>query len=89
MSSLVVEYMNFKATVPKDEENSGCRRLLPAKEISSPSSDIKRASPLCEAEWRTFFNKDGRILNESALRKAIFKGTTNCYLMNIDRIWLW
>lgn len=68
MYALVVEYMNFKAAV------FNISRLPLAPDPSSSVSDVERAPPLCESEWKTFFNKDGRILNESALRKAIFKG---------------
>jgi hypothetical protein len=72
MCALVIEYMNFQATLSKDKT---CVPLAPANEPSSPSGDVEREPPLCEDEWKSFFNSDGRILNESGLRKAIFKGT--------------
>lgn len=71
MCALVIEYMNFQATLSKDKT---CVPLAPANEPSSPSGDVEREPPLCEDEWKSFFNSDGRILNESGLRKAIFKG---------------
>ena len=73
MHSLVIDYMNFKSTVSPGK-SLGCSALSLAQEVSSTVLNVARELPLSEAEWRTFFNKDGRILNESSLRKAIFKG---------------
>lgn len=40
----------------------------------SPVQISERTRPLhCEA-WEKFFDKDGRVVNESAFRKAVFKG---------------
>jgi hypothetical protein len=74
MYELVIDYMNFQASVSVDETNNRVP-LAPANEPSSPTLNVERAPPLCERRWRSFFNSDGRILNESCLRKAIFKGT--------------
>ncbi len=71
---MVIDYMNFQAAVSVDKTANRVP-LAPASEPSSPSLNVERAPPLCEDEWRLFFNRDGRILNESRLRKAIFKGT--------------
>ena len=73
MYALVIDYMNFQDTVSVDKTNNRVP-LAPANEPSSPSLNAERVPPLCEDEWRSFFNNDGRILNESRLRKAIFKG---------------
>ena len=73
MYALVIDYMNFQDTVSVDKTNNRVP-LAPANEPSSPSLNVDRVPPLCEDEWRSFFNNDGRILNESRLRKAIFKG---------------
>lgn len=80
MHSLVIDYMNFKSSVSPDGKSVGCSALSPAQELSSTVLDVARELPLSEAEWRTFFNKDGRILDESSLRKAIFKGI---YIYNL------
>ena len=73
MYALVIDYMNFQATLSVGKTVASVP-LAPENELSSPSLKVERASPLCESEWRSFFNSDGRILNESCLRKAIFKG---------------
>ena len=40
----------------------------------SPVQISERTRALhCDA-WKKFFDKDGRVVNESALRKAVFKG---------------
>ncbi|XP_028416871.1 TBC1 domain family member 15-like [Dendronephthya gigantea] len=73
MYTLLIDYMNFQDA--KSVESSENRvPLAAAIEPSSPTSNVEREPPLCETEWRSFFNSDGRILNESGLRKAIFKG---------------
>lgn len=74
MHALILDYMNFEATYSK-ERNTKTVPLASEKDASSNSVVVEREPPLCEQEWRTFFNNDGRILNESRLRKAIFKGT--------------
>ena len=73
MYALVIDYMNFQATLSGGKTPPPVP-LEPENEPSSPSLKVERESPLCESEWRSFFNSDGRILNESCLRKAIFKG---------------
>ena len=72
MYALVVDYMNFQAKLSVDKTDN--LPLSPDNEHLSPSLDVEREPPLCEGEWRSFFNNDGRILNESRLRRAIFKG---------------
>lgn len=85
MYALVIDYMNFQET--KSAERSESRvPLAPETEPSSPISNVEREPPLCETEWRSFFNSDGRILNESRLRKAIFKGTHTNLLHRITQI---
>ena len=41
----------------------------------SPVQISERTRALGCDVWETFLDKDGRLINESALRKAIFKGT--------------
>mgnify|MGYP000117378510 CR=1 FL=1 len=43
--------------------------------IESPVQISERTRALGSDVWETFLDKDGRVVNESALRKAIFKGT--------------
>lgn len=74
MYTLVVDFMNFQAAV-SESRNPKRVPLAPTSDKIQSDSRVERATPLCENEWRSFFNDDGRILNESALRKAIFKGT--------------
>ncbi|XP_046858495.1 rab GTPase-activating protein 22-like [Xenia sp. Carnegie-2017] len=73
MYTLVVDFMNFQAAV-SESRNPKRVPLAPTSDRIQSDSRVERATPLCENEWRSFFNDDGRILNESALRKAIFKG---------------
>lgn len=64
-------------------ENRKCQvdvhRIAPELDISlfngeSPVQISERTQALhCDA-WEGFFDKDGRVVNESALRKAVFKG---------------
>lgn len=76
MYALVDDYMNFQANNLSVEKTASRVPLASGKEPSSSTLNVERAPPLCETEWRSFFNSDGRILNESALRKSIFKGIT-------------
>lgn len=40
----------------------------------SPVQISERTRPLSFDVWETFLDKDGRVVNESAFRRAIFKG---------------
>ena len=40
----------------------------------SPVQISERTRALHCHAWEAFFDKDGRVVNESALRKAVFKG---------------
>ena len=40
----------------------------------SPVQISERTRALSNDVWETFFDADGRVVNESALRKAVFKG---------------
>lgn len=44
----------------------------------SPVQISERTRALCCDTWEKFFDKDGRVVNESALRKAVFKGGIDC-----------
>lgn len=37
-------------------------------------SGPRRDAPLSPEKWRSFFDKDGRIFNESEVRRCIFRG---------------
>ncbi|XP_031565739.1 TBC1 domain family member 15-like [Actinia tenebrosa] len=45
------------------------------KEIESPVQVSERTHPLQGDEWDKMMDQDGRIINETALRKSIFKGS--------------
>jgi hypothetical protein len=34
----------------------------------------KRGEPLTEAQWRSFFQQDGRLIKEKQLRASVFRG---------------
>jgi hypothetical protein len=44
------------------------------KEIESPIQVSERTHPLELEEWQKMMDQDGRIINETALRKIVFKG---------------
>ena len=44
----------------------------------SPVQISERTRALSNDVWETFFDADGRVVNESALRKAVFKGIICC-----------
>ena len=46
--------------------------------VESPVQISERTSALSCNVWETFLDKDGRVVNESALRKAVFKGIIHC-----------
>ena len=41
----------------------------------SPVQISERTRALGSDKWQTLLDRDGRVVNESALRKAVFKGT--------------
>lgn len=46
----------------------------PVFTVESPVQISERTRPLHCDVWKAYFDKDGRVVNESALRKAVFKG---------------
>ncbi|XP_001627200.2 TBC1 domain family member 15 isoform X2 [Nematostella vectensis] len=49
-------------------------------EPESPSHKTERTGPLEKQEWTKMMDQDGRIINESGLRKAVFKGGVSSQL---------
>ena len=58
--------------VNQDCEGGFCH--VEMKEIESPVQVSERTHPLEWEEWKNMMDQDGRIINETALRKSIFKG---------------
>lgn len=62
------------------------------KEIESPVQVSERTHPLELEEWKKMMDQDGRIINETALRKSIFKGNDceeiyNCYIIGSSELY--
>jgi hypothetical protein len=48
------------------------------------SPSFKREKPLCREEFQKMFDEDGRIVDEHALRKAVFMGIIFLKIMKMN-----
>ena len=59
---------------PSESRNTQADGQRTTAELESPVQISERTRALHCDTWEKFFDKDGRVVNESALRKAVFKG---------------